>query len=243
MTQQETGIPQLPTQGHDHKRRLRDYFDGIGFERWAAIYGQGELSSVRRSIRAGHTTMLTQAGAWLDEQTFPADASALDAGCGTGLFSTALAQRGFAVTAVDIAPHMVNAAIEQTTRAGVRERVNFITGDLEAVSGAYDVVACFDVLIHYPQPGFAQMCQRLAQLCRGTLLLTYAPYNRLLAAMHWIGGHFPKSQRRQEIQMMPDGFVVQTLSDAGMRVRRTTRVSNGFYHVTLLEAYRVTSDQ
>jgi magnesium-protoporphyrin O-methyltransferase len=238
MTQQKATLTQSDHLEQAHKLQLRRYFDGVGFERWAAIYGQGELSSVRRSIREGHTSMLAQAAAWLDEQTFPADARALDAGCGTGLFSTALARRGFAVTAIDIAPQMVNAAVAQSEQTGVRERINFVTGDLETIRGSYDVVACFDVLIHYPQAGFAPMCRRLAQSCRGTLLLTYAPHNQLLAMMHWLGGHFPKSQRRTEIQMMRDSFVAQTLASAGMRVCRSVRVSKGFYHVTLLEARR-----
>ncbi len=238
MTQQKASLTPPDHRVQEHKQQLRRYFDGIGFERWAAIYGQGHLSSVRRSIREGHTNMLVQAEAWLDEQTFAADARALDAGCGTGLFSTALARRGFAVTAIDIAPQMVNAAVTQAEQADVREHINFVTGDLETIRGEYDVVACFDVLIHYPQSGFAPMCRRLAQCCQGTLLLTYAPYNQLLAIMHWLGGYFPKSQRRTEIQMMPDSFVAQTLADSGMHVCRSVRVSKGFYHVTLLEARR-----
>lgn len=224
------------TQIQDHKTRLQAYFDGIGFTRWAAIYGQDELSAVRRSIRVGHNLMMAQAETWVAKHTFPPDAQALDAGCGTGLFSVALANRRFTVTAVDIAPQMVESARIQATQAGVQDRIRFLTGDLEAVDGMYDLVACFDVLIHYPQPGFAQLCTRLAQLTRGPLLLTYAPYHPLLAAMHWLGGRFPKSQRRTDIQMIPDAFVHQTLASAGMRVKRSVRISKGFYHVKLLEA-------
>src|SRR5690349_9509299 len=105
-----------------HKSRLREYFDGIGFERWSAIYGQAEVSRIRQTIRAGHAAMLAQAEQWLCEGVGswelgvgngltnpqpPTPNSApqvLDAGCGTGLFSLALARRGFDVTAVDIAP-------------------------------------------------------------------------------------------------------------------------------------------
>ncbi len=182
--------------------------------------------------------MLDQAGIWLDAQSFPANACALDAGCGTGLFSVELARRGFRVTAVDISTQMTKAAQTQARQAGVAERIHFITGDLEAVNGAYDVVACFDVLIHYAQPDFTQICTRLAHLCRGTLLLTYAPYNRLLATMHWIGGHFPRSQRRTEIQMIRGTTVQQILESAGMHIRHSVRVSKGFYHVTLVEALK-----
>lgn len=224
----------------DHKAQLRAYFDGIGFDRWVAIYGQAELSPIRRTIRDGHAMMMAQAEAWLLDRMplMPAAAQALDAGCGTGLFSVALARRGFAVTAVDIAPQMVNAAAQQARRAGVHERVRCLAGDLESVSGCYDAVTCLDVLVHYPAPSFTRMCARLAQLSRGALLLTYAPYEPVLAALHWLGGRFPRGHRRTDIQMVSDQLVQQTLEAAGMQVCRSARISKGFYHVTLLEAFR-----
>lgn len=221
-----------------HKAQLQTYFDGVGFERWAAIYGQVPLSRVRRSIRAGHGAMLEQASAWVAESlpTLPQEPTALDAGCGTGLFSLALARRGFAVTAVDIAPQMVGAASEAAVRAGLQDRISFACGDAESLSGRYDLVACFDVLVHYPPELFAPLLKQLAGLASGSLLFTYAPAVPLLSALHWIGGRFPQGQRRQNIRMIPERFVVQTLAEAGMTVRRSARVSHGFYHVTLVEA-------
>jgi magnesium-protoporphyrin O-methyltransferase len=227
------------SESSQHKAQLRAYFDGIGFERWAAIYGgQAKLSRVRRTIRAGHGAMLEQASAWLAESfpEVPPGTTALDAGCGTGLWSIALARRGFEVTAIDIAPQMVDAALQAAQRAGVRERITFLSGDLETLSGSFDTVACFDVLVHYPAPLFGPMLGRLSALSRGPLLVTYAPYNRLLAGLHWVGGHFPHSQRRTSIQMIPAPLVEHTLAQAGMRRLRSARISSGFYHVTLLEA-------
>lgn len=221
------------------KQQLRHYFDGVGFERWSAIYGEGaKLSRVRRSIRDGHQAMLRHAESWL-KQRFGADASghsALDAGCGTGLFTTTMAGHGFQVTAVDIAPQMVLATRNRLQQAGLLERSNLLVADLEQVGGCFDLVLCFDVLIHYPSESFAPLCRHLASLCRDTLLITYAPYNAFLAAMHRVGGYFPRSDRRTEIQMIPDSFVDATLAEAGMSVCRRQSVSIGFYHVQLLEA-------
>lgn len=230
-----TASPSLfnPTQ---HKAQLQSYFNGIGFDRWSAIYGQGDLKGVRRSVREGHAMMMERAEAWLSEHALPDGARVFDAGCGTGLFSLRLAQRGVVVTAADIAPQMVRTARAAVERAGFGERVHFVAGDLEVVSGQYDAVVCFDVLIHYPRPGFAQLCTHLAQQCRGPFIFTYAPHNPLLAMKHWVGGRFPRAQRRTEIQMMPESFVRETLEKAGMTVRRNVRVSCGFYHVALLEA-------
>jgi magnesium-protoporphyrin O-methyltransferase len=244
-----------------HKSRLRDYFDGIGFERWSAIYGHAKVSHIRQTIRDGHAAMLELAEQWLlealrtgqrpttnDESASHADAgpsssvvrrsSVLDAGCGTGLFSLALARHGFNVTAVDIAPQMVTATLEQARRADVSDRVTGSAGDLEHVGGKFDAVVCFDVLVHYPQASFAQLATHLASLTRGPLLLTYAPREPVLAALHWLGGRFPHGQRRTDIQMIPERFVCETLAQAGMQVYRQARISRGFYHVTLLEARR-----
>ncbi|PDV98937.1 magnesium protoporphyrin IX methyltransferase [Candidatus Chloroploca asiatica] len=221
-----------------HKAQLRQYFNGVGFERWSAIYGQAELSPIRRSIRQGHTTMLAVASQWLDATAMSADATALDAGCGTGLFTLELARRGFQVTATDLAPQMVAATAEAAAQAGLAEQVTTRVADVEELQERYDVVACFDVLIHYPAQPFALMLAQLSNCCEQTLLFTYAPHSTLLAALHRVGGFFPRSQRRTTIQMIPDALVRSTLADAGMKVCRAQRISCGFYHVTLVQAQR-----
>lgn len=264
------------TELSEHKRGLRAYFDGAGYERWAAIYGQARLESrVRRTIRAGHSAMLEQALAWLDESlaaapgqvrttaeagrttdTHPAGpvlrppssvagraAHVLDAGCGTGLLTLALAGRGHRVTAVDLAPQMAAATAAAAARAGLAALVDCSSGDLEQVEGRFDAVCCLDVLVHYPRAPFAQMLARLAGLARGPLIVTYAPHSPLLAALHWLGGRFPRPARRTEIQMIPEPFVRQTLALAGLRVRRSARISRGFYHVALIEAARPEGDR
>jgi magnesium-protoporphyrin O-methyltransferase len=227
---------ELPQQ----KARLRSYFDGVGFARWSAIYGDAELSPVRRSIRAGHSAMIAQATAWIDElQPSVSSRSALDAGCGTGVFTLELARRNFAVTAVDLAPSMAEATRAHIAAAGLSDRVQCSAADLEQLTGRFDVVSCFDVLIHYPRTAFAQLCGHLASLSDEVLLLTYAPYSPLLAALHRVGSFFPQGQRHTDIQMIPATMVTQTLADHGMRVRRSADISQQFYHVALLEAVRV----
>ena len=223
-----------------HKARLRAYFDGVGFERWSAIYGGGALASrVRRSIRAGHSAMLAQAARWLNELPHAAGERALDAGCGTGLWSLELARRGYAVRAADIAPQMVGATLEQARASGLAERVTGEVADLEALGGSYELVSCFDVLIHYPAASARDMLLHLASLSRGRLLLTYAPRQPLLVALHWVGARFPQGQRHTNITMLPDAFVRQSLAEAGFGTVRTHRISSGFYHVTLVEAQRI----
>lgn len=217
---------------------LRDYFNGEGFDRWRTIYGAGEVTGVRRSVREGHTLMLQTLLGWLDARPLPDKPTALDAGCGTGLLTVELAQRGYHLTAADIAPQMVQATRRAAMQAAVQSRVNLLVSDIEGIPGEYDVVACLDVLIHYPQPSFAQLARHLTLRSRHLLYLTYAPHNPALAMLHHIGGMFPRSQRRTDIQMVPESFVRGTLADAGFTVTQHTRISRGFYHIALLEAER-----
>lgn len=217
-----------------HKAQLQDYFNGLGFERWSAIYGQAPVSRIRRTIREGHEQMLAQASDWLLESR--SEGKLLDAGCGTGLFSIAMAQRGFEVMAVDIAPRMVEAAQAIAQHEGVADRVRFRVGDIERVSTRFDAIVCFDVLVHYPRQPFERLCTFLAQQCDGPFIFTHAPYERYFAWLHRIGGWFPKGHRRTEIQMMPDEVVANSLAKVGMQIRRTADISHGFYHVRLVEA-------
>ncbi len=222
-----------------HKAHLRRYFDGVGFARWSAIYGDAKLSVVRNTIRAGHNVMLRVADSWVGEAfPSPTGLTALDAGCGTGLFSLALARRGFRVASSDLAPQMAAATARAAAAAGLSDRISCWASDLESITGSYDLVNCFDVLIHYPAEPFTAMLSHLASLCRGTLLFTYAPYSAFLAGMHRVGGYFPHSQRRTEIQMIRDTTVHQALAASGMHFRRAERVGKGFYHVMLVEASR-----
>jgi len=72
----------------------------------------------------------------------PGAARALDLGCGTGVVSVALANRGFDVLGVDHSPEMLALAEAKTDAAGINERCHFILGDaraLEAGDGEFDV--------------------------------------------------------------------------------------------------------
>lgn len=71
---------------------------------------------------------------------------ALDLGCGTGVWSVCLAQRGWEVTGVDIVPKAVHAARERARRAGVEGR--FVAGSVTALSAA-DVGSGYRLILDF----------------------------------------------------------------------------------------------
>jgi SAM-dependent methyltransferase len=98
-------------------------------------------------------------GAWralLLEHLPPAPARVADLGCGSGSLAVLLAEEGYAVHGLDLAPRMLEVARAKARRAGVD--VAFAQGDasdpaLEA--GAFDVVLCRHVLWALPDPSAA----------------------------------------------------------------------------------------
>ena len=220
----------------EHKKMLRSYFNGQGFQRWASIYGDDKLSSVRNTVRQGHAVMMDKAFDWVQQLRLPKGATVLDAGCGTGLFSIRLAKAGYKVKSVDIASQMVEKAREEAIKQNVHKNIDFEVNTIESVNGIYDAVVCFDVLIHYPAEGFAQAFQNLSSLTKGSIIFTYAPYNKILAFQHWIGGYFPKKERRTTIQMIRDEQMQKAMVTAGMQVKSREKISFGFYHTMLMNA-------
>ncbi|PWW82735.1 MULTISPECIES: magnesium protoporphyrin IX methyltransferase [Prosthecochloris] len=222
----------------EHQKMLRSYFNGNGFNRWSSIYGNEKLSTVRTTVRQGHAVMMDRAFEWLQQLNLPDNSTVLDAGCGTGLFSIRLAGNGYNVKAVDIAAQMVNKSREEAISKGVEDKINFEVNTIESVKGTYDAVVCFDVLIHYPAEGFIEAFTNLASLTKGPIIFTYAPYNRILAFQHWLGGFFPKKERRTTIQMITDENMKKAMEQTGMVVKNREKISFGFYHTMLMYAER-----
>ncbi len=220
----------------EHQNMLRSYFNGNGFNRWASIYGNEKLSTVRTTVRQGHAVMMDRAFDWLQRLGLSKNATILDAGCGTGLFSIRLAGNGYNVKAVDIASQMVEKSRDEAIAKGVADRIEFEVNTIESVKGTYDAVVCFDVLIHYPAEGFLQAFKNLSSLTKGPIIFTYAPYNRILAFQHWLGGFFPKKERRTTIQMITDKNMHKAMQETGMVIKNREKISFGFYHTMLMHA-------
>ena len=84
-----------------------------------------------------------QAGGWKD------GAKIADLGCGSGIFTQALADLGFSVTGVDLSPGLIDVARQRFPD------VEFLVGDVENLpfdDGAFDGILLSGILHHLPDP-------------------------------------------------------------------------------------------
>jgi magnesium-protoporphyrin O-methyltransferase len=158
----------------------------------------------------------------------------LDAGCGTGALAVEAAKRGADVTAVDISPTLIGIARERVPEKLGHGRVHFMAGDmLDKMLGNFDHIVAMDSLIHYSLPDMIGMLARLSDMSRSGVHFTYAPRTPALAAMHFVGKAFPRSDRSPRIVPHATSALYKRISHsehlADWRPGRNARVSSGFY--------------
>jgi len=93
-----------------------------------------------------------------------AGAQALDVGCGGGLLSEAMAGAGARVTAIDLAPTLLEVARLHLLESGrvVDYRECAVEVLAEEAPGRFDVVTCMEMLEHVPDPAaIIAACARL----------------------------------------------------------------------------------
>ena len=209
--------------------RLETYFDRTASKTWERLTSDAPVSKIRQTVREGRDAMRAAMLA-----RFPEDLTGrrvLDAGCGAGPATVALAQRGARVVAVDISPNLLDVARRRTPPA-LLDRIEFIAGDmLDARHGRFDFVMAMDSLIHYRAPDIAGALGRLAQRTSGKIVFTVAPKTPLLSAMHVAGKLFPRSDRSPAIVPHTEARIANALRDAGVKGRlgSVRRVTSGFY--------------
>lgn len=118
----------------------------------------------------------------------PAGATVLDAGCGEGTLSILLAKKGCHVTGFDLSEPNIVAAKEYAASAGVSDRVEFRTGDIERLPVAdqsFDYVVSSHVLEHIPD--FTQGASELARIARKQVIIAI-PTCLNLCSMALLGG-------------------------------------------------------
>ena len=95
--------------------RVTAHFE-VESPRWETIYEANDVVAVI------HQRRLAIALSWVDAMRLPAGTQVLELGCGAGLASVALAERGFDVQATDVVDAMMELAHERVQRAGLADR-------------------------------------------------------------------------------------------------------------------------
>ena len=105
-------------------------------------------------------------GPLIRKKAFPPRGKLLELGCGAGNLSVHLAQAGYCVTGVDIAPTAINWAIENATKANVNAR--FLQDDVlvlaEIPDASFDIALdgrCYHCIIGDDRDRFLQAARRV----------------------------------------------------------------------------------
>jgi 2-polyprenyl-6-hydroxyphenyl methylase/3-demethylubiquinone-9 3-methyltransferase len=103
---------------------------------------------------------------YVEERAKLRGARVLDVGCGGGLLAESLARAGASVTAIDLAPTMVETARLHALDSGLQ--IDYRVASAETLAqthaGDFDVVTCMEMLEHVPDP--AATLTVLARLAR-----------------------------------------------------------------------------
>lgn len=120
------------------------------------------------------------------------DQRVADVGCGGGLLAESLARAGAQVTAIDLAPSMIEVARLHAAGAGLIIDYRLESADALSARAAksFDVVTCMEMLEHVPDPG--AIVHTLASLVRpgGSLFVSTLNRNLRSFALAIVGAEY-----------------------------------------------------
>jgi magnesium-protoporphyrin O-methyltransferase len=222
----------------ERRGQLETYFDRTAAEAWARLTSTAPVSKIRATVRAGRDRMRATMLGYLPDDL--SGTRLLDAGCGTGAFSVAAAERGAAVVAVDLANTLVSVARERLPSQWEKGRIDFRSGDMsDPALGEFDHVIAMDSLIHYEVDDVVRVLTGFAARTHRSIVFTFAPRTPMLTVMHAVGRLFPRSDRAPAIEPIAEALLRARLQSAPQlkdwRVGRTQLITSGFYKSQAME--------
>lgn len=123
----------------------------------------------------------------------------LDVGCGGGLLSEAMAASGARVTALDLAPELIEVARLHLLESGldVDYRLQSVESLADEAPASFDAITCMEMLEHVPDPGSVlRACARLLKpggvLLLSTLNRTPAAFALAIVGAEYIARLLPR---------------------------------------------------
>lgn len=208
---------------------VETYFDKTATRTWERLTSDAPVSRIRETVRRGRDEMRAHMLSRLPRDL--TGARVLDAGCGAGQMTEALAARGAEVVAVDISPALIGIA-QKRLPVDLHGRVRFHVGDmLSPELGTFDHVMAMDSLIYYAEPDLARAIGVLGKRTQTNVVFTVAPRTPLLMAMWRVGQMFPRSDRSPTMVPHAPSSLQRALKASGAKqsLNKLNRVSVGFY--------------
>ncbi|HNC51666.1 MAG TPA: class I SAM-dependent methyltransferase [Accumulibacter sp.] len=181
-------------------------------ERFSSISGRVFNSLEKSVIRAAFRDV-------------PKTARILDLPCGTGRLASALLESGFSVEGVDISAAMLDVAKRKLHSFGDRftTRVADVHELAKAEPKRYDAALCARVLMHFPLDEQIAFLKSVAQLTKGTVVLTQSlssPYQRFRRSVKKLIGNQPPAN-----YPLTEDDLASLLRGAGLREVRRLRLA------------------
>lgn len=115
---------------------------------------------------------------YIDRHSPVAGERLLDVGCGGGILTEAMAQRGASVTGIDMGEAPLSVAKLHQAESGVTVNYQLSTAEqlAQREAGKFDIVCCLEMLEHVPDP--AAVIDACAELARPGGSLYFSTINR-----------------------------------------------------------------
>jgi len=147
----------------------------------------------------------------------------LDVGCGAGLLSEALAREGAQVTALDLAPELIDVARLHLLESGLA--VDYRLQSVESLAAeqpaSFDAITCMEMLEHVPDPAaIVRACANLlkpgGQLFLSTLNRTPAAFAVAIVGAEYVARLLPRGTHDYR-QFIKPSELAAWLRDAGLQ--------------------------
>ena len=208
------------------RARLENYFNEVSSDAWDKLTSNEPVSFVRQLVREGREKMQVAI-----MEKLPQDLKGtriLDAGCGTGVLSRMLDERGAEVVGVDISDKLIEVA---KNRSKSHRNIEYFAGDMKERSfGNFDYIIAMDSLIHYSAEDVISSIADFSNRANNSVLFTVIPSTFALRTKLLLGKYFPKSERSPEVVPIGWGQLHQ-LKAHGIKasLSKIKRIKSFFY--------------
>jgi len=213
------------------------YFQSQAFF-WKNIYtSDGVYAEIHRNRHA-------RALDWIDGLALAPGSNALDIGCGAGLMSVALAQRGFRVHAIDSVEAMIEQAHKHAEEHRITDLLNVDIGDVYTLAfeeDSFDLVVALGVIPWLERPELAM--QEMARVTKpgGYVILTADNQARLNNFLDpWLNPVFVPFKYRVKNSLVRIGLRRRSSEDVGATCHSRRFIDEALTQVDLVKTKSIT---